>query len=217
MPQHRLLGAERLPSVVKMPKRSERVIHRRAFKRYLIDSSPPVLVIHLKRFQQISKSLFAGSAKKIDDFISFPEYLDLRPFLAPKKERYGLNQRGRTPHDGSAQRKKHHHRLFIGKDEEEPPTWYRLYAVVVHIGSMIGGHYIAYTALSPKSATLTPMSTSPGETGSTSTSNTPKRPSDSSPPPRQWCYISDTTVRPAAADEVFRSKAYLLFYEKVGH
>lgn len=139
MPQHRLLGAERLPPVVKIPKRSERVVLGRAFKRYLIDSSPPVLVIHLKRFQQMSKSLFAGSAKKIDDFISFPEYLDLRPFLAPKKEQYGLNQRGRTPHDGSAQRKKHHHRLFIGKDEEEPPTWYRLYAVVVHIGSMVSG------------------------------------------------------------------------------
>ncbi len=125
---------------VKVPKRSEQVALRRAFKRYLIDALPPVLVIHLKRFQQISKSLFAGSAKKLDDFISFPEYLDLRPFLAPKKERYGLNQRGRTPRDVSVQQKKHHHhRLFTRQDEEEPPTWYRLYAIVVHTGSMVSG------------------------------------------------------------------------------
>ncbi|KAF8329557.1 uncharacterized protein EI90DRAFT_2973823 [Cantharellus anzutake] len=137
VPQRTVPNVAQPTRSVKIPKRSEQIVLRRAFKRYLISTPPPVLVIHLKRFQQTSKSLFAGSAKKIDDFISFPEYLDLRPFRAPRKERYGLDQRGRTPREGSAQYKKQH-RLFSSRDEEEePPTWYRLYAVVVHIGSMV--------------------------------------------------------------------------------
>lgn len=35
---------------------------------------------------------------------------------------------------------------------EGPPTTpvpYRLYAIVVHLGTMIGGHYVAYTLVDP--------------------------------------------------------------------
>lgn len=132
-------------------KRADQIILRHAFKRYLIDVPPPVLVIHLKRFQQLHQSaggLFAGGAKKLEDFISFPEFLDLRPFLAPRKEKYGLNERGRTSRQhldprrglGAKQgRHPHHHWSWSdGKEDEEPPVIYRLYAVVVHIGSMVG-------------------------------------------------------------------------------
>ena len=72
-------------------KKSEQVILRRTYKRYLIATPPPVLVIHLKRFQQISKNnpyaaAFSSGFKKLDDVVAFPEYLDLAPYLAPKKE-----------------------------------------------------------------------------------------------------------------------------------
>ena len=132
-------------------KRVDQVIHRNAFKRYLIDVPPPVLVIHLKRFQQSIRSggtPLAGGAKKLEDYVSFPEFLDLRPFLAPRKEKYGLNERGRTPRQhvdlrrgsGAKQGRYHHHHWTRGDggEDEEPPVMYRLYAVVVHIGSMVG-------------------------------------------------------------------------------
>lgn len=108
--------------------RSKQVIYRRALKRYLIARPPPILVIHLKRFQQVSKSpvtLF-GSLKKLDDYVSFPEYLDMRPFLAPKREDYGL---GRGELKGKIIEK--------GRREEDQACVYRLYSVVVHIGNMV--------------------------------------------------------------------------------
>jgi Ubiquitin carboxyl-terminal hydrolase len=108
--------------------RSKQVIYRRALKRYLIARPPPLLVIHLKRFQQVSKSpvtLF-GNLKKLDDYVPFPEYLDIRPFLAPKKEDYGL---GKGELKGKVVEK--------GRREEDQPCIYRLYSVVVHIGNMV--------------------------------------------------------------------------------
>jgi hypothetical protein len=149
-------------------KRSEQVVLRQAFKRYLIDVPPPILVIHLKRFQQIHHKfsgkkkafsssssgspspypLLAGSAKKLEDYVSFSEILDLRPFLAPKKETFGLDKRGRTPRsrateDFRAKRRGvhgYHHWGWSDTQEEDgdSPVLYRLYAVVVHIGSMVG-------------------------------------------------------------------------------
>lgn len=108
--------------------RSKQVIYRRALKRYLIARPPPILVIHLKRFQQVSKSpvtLF-GNLKKLDDYVPFPEYLDIRPFLAPKKEDYGL---GKGELKGKVVEK--------GRREEDQPCVYMLYSVVVHIGNMV--------------------------------------------------------------------------------
>lgn len=106
--------------------RPKPVIMRPAYKRYLIGVPPPVLVIHLKRFQQISAKMlsFSNGFKKLDDFVSYPEYLDLTPFLAPKKEEFKKSGKW-----GMSHKKK-------GKEEEEK-CMYRLYAVVVHIGNMV--------------------------------------------------------------------------------
>ena len=32
---------------------------------------------------------------------------------------------------------------------------------------------------------------------------------------RQWYYISDSSVRPIAEEDVLRKQAYLLFYERI--
>lgn len=108
--------------------RSKQVIYRRALKRYLISDPPPILVIHLKRFQQVSKSSLAlfGNLKKLDDYVSFPEYLNLQPFLAPRKEDYGL---GRGEMEGRVAEK--------GTRMEDKPCIGRLYAVIVHIGNLV--------------------------------------------------------------------------------
>lgn len=105
------------------------------YKRYLIATPPPILVIHLKRFQQISKTAavsFSSGLKKLDEYVSFPEYLDLAPYLAPHREDFGLPAR------------KHHHaksskrgRKANGHVKDGERCMYRLYAVVVHIGNMV--------------------------------------------------------------------------------
>jgi ubiquitin carboxyl-terminal hydrolase 16/45 len=95
-----------------------------AFKRYLIAVPPPVLVIHLKRFQQLSKTpmmSFSSGFKKLEDFVAFPEYLDIGPFIAPRKEDFGLGKRSR---------------LKVSS-KKAGRCMYRLYAVVVHIGNMV--------------------------------------------------------------------------------
>lgn len=206
------------------PKRSAQSLPRRALKRYLIASAPPVLIFHLKRFQATGRGFVSGLAgfKKIDDQVTFPEYLDITPWLAPPREEY--DRRGRlkassdplairrraeeeavsagvdarhvkvevSPAHGRGHRKhgdkkgskhsmwswhlsdhaKHgHHRGAEGVgggaggagDLEEgpkvhtfggqeivpsvirrPKTEYRLYAVIVHQGSLSAGHYTAY-------------------------------------------------------------------------
>lgn len=94
-------------------------ILRPAYKRYLISTPPPVLVVHLKRFQQLSKTpmlSFSNGFKKLDDYVTFPEILDLTPFLAPRKEDFVKGK-------------------WHGGEEK---CRYRLYAVVVHIGNMVG-------------------------------------------------------------------------------
>ncbi|KAJ8509390.1 hypothetical protein ONZ45_g8417 [Pleurotus djamor] len=172
-----------------------------AYKRYLIAVPPPVLVIHLKRFQQLSKTpvmSFSHGFKKLDDYISFPEYLDLTPFLAPKKEDFGLG--------------KHANAIGLPASGRDPKKCvYRLYAVVVHIGNMLGGHYVAYTALPPKPQADDSISEKDSAKSSTSEKSSEK---PSVTPPRQWAYISDHTVRLATLEDVLKSKAYLCMYER---
>ena len=126
----RLQGQQQAPTAAQSRQMNSRekkpkpVIMRPAYKRYLISLPPPVLVIHLKRFQQTSKMpliSFSHGLKKLDDYVSFPEYLDLKPFLAPKKEDYGLGKKKKKV-------------ATKGKAEK---CIYRLYAVVVHIGNMV--------------------------------------------------------------------------------
>jgi ubiquitin carboxyl-terminal hydrolase 16/45 len=86
------------------------------------------MVVDLKRFQQVTRSPVAlfGNLKKLDDFVSFPEYLDLKPFIAPRREEYGL----RPPN------------IIDTKGANDPQVIYRLYAVVVHIGNMVSIYLI---------------------------------------------------------------------------
>ncbi|KIK55043.1 hypothetical protein GYMLUDRAFT_888410 [Collybiopsis luxurians FD-317 M1] len=188
------------------PKPKEVIMHP-AYKRYLIATPPPILVIHLKRFQQINKNpimSFSSGFKKLDDYVAFPEYFDLTPFLAPKKEDFGLGRKagaggGASGGAGGGVKRK--------SKEHKERCMYRLYAVVVHIGNMLGGHYISYTAL-PNSSDI------PAAATQTDSTNLP-------PPPgsmngsRQWAYISDTVVKLTTLEEVLKAKAYICMYERV--
>ncbi|KAG8756743.1 hypothetical protein FRC12_010477 [Ceratobasidium sp. 428] len=201
--------------------RSQQYIHRRALKRYLIATPPPVLVIHLKRFQQVAGAgaMFFGSLRKLDDFVAFPEVLDVAPFVAPNREEYGMGRAKKTA-AGRANDKVTAHGPGLGwfgrGREKEKAVKYRLYAVVVHIGSMLGGHYIAYIALPP----IPPLTPEGEEAPAAPEDPTGTKPGDAKEPDgknkekRQWVYISDTTVRPVSFEEVSKAKAYLCFYER---
>lgn len=158
-------AAVRAPSAV--PPKAERFILRRAHKRYLIDTLPKVLVLHLKRFQQTrSTGLFGTSVgassfstlKKLEDFVSFPTTLDMAPFLAPKLRpgsRKARPWQWLPPHEPKPPPKpanpprrpdnaRNHSWLswlhqHAREDGELPQTRYRLKAVVAHSGSMSNG------------------------------------------------------------------------------
>ena len=149
----------------KVKKKQERIL-RPAFKRYLISIPPPVLVVHLKRFQQLNPSnssplssfaerLASGFSahqsssranrdaasgggfggyggigrngiRKLEEFVSFPECLDLSPFLEPVREE-----------DAVSSDKESRSCRWNGTRDEDGKCLYRLYAVVVHIGDMV--------------------------------------------------------------------------------
>lgn len=127
---------------------SKHFVLRRAFKRYLIAQAPEVLVFHIKRFKQTSAggmySTFS-TLKKMDDFVSFPETLNLAPFMAPNRTDFKCTRTA----SGAL------HAPFMDwtapdHPPEAAPMPYRLYAVVVHKGTMVGGHYVAYVLVDPE-------------------------------------------------------------------
>eukprot|EP00730_Choanoeca_flexa_P017831 TRINITY_DN8625_c0_g1_i2.p1 TRINITY_DN8625_c0_g1~~TRINITY_DN8625_c0_g1_i2.p1 ORF type:complete len:883 (+),score=186.81 TRINITY_DN8625_c0_g1_i2:246-2894(+) len=102
------------PGPVERPPDAIKPVAREASKQMLIESVPPVLTIHLKRFQQTGMRL-----SKNTKHVSFPVVLDLAPFCVANcavtvydRENYGIQ--------------------------------YKLNAVVVHQGRLNYGHYIAY-------------------------------------------------------------------------
>ncbi|XP_026867951.2 ubiquitin carboxyl-terminal hydrolase 16 [Electrophorus electricus] len=56
---------------------SKKNIYRDALKQMLISSPPPVLTLHLKRFQQVGYSVC-----KVNRHVQFPQVLDLAPFCS---------------------------------------------------------------------------------------------------------------------------------------
>ncbi|BGP34519.1 hypothetical protein JCM10296v2_006341 [Rhodotorula toruloides] len=192
----------------KPPPKKQRQILRRAHKRYLISPTdlPPVLVIHLKRFMQTSKSSLFGSAfvnlKKRDDPVSFPKEMDLTPFLAPagKPPRVNPNAFGSAEVEEERRSRKSSRNGGVDRpdssgtevseaievEKEVHNARYRLYAVVVHHGTIDTGHYASYVL-----------------------SNRHGKASE-----RKWLFCSDEEVLSATEAEVLRSKAYMLFYER---
>ncbi|CAG8554202.1 747_t:CDS:10 [Funneliformis mosseae] len=186
-------------------------ILRKAYKRYLFDSLPPVMVFHLKRFQQVgSRWSISASMRKIDDFVAFDEEIDLADFVIPpeieeENEVNGINN-------------EHIINGSVLSNQSNPckfGTKYRLYGVVVHLGSLYNGHYIAYVLsrniLSDDEQSGVHNSSFSGFDKARDT----ERKNHITDDQRQWIYCSDSSIRAASVDEVLNSGAYLLFYERV--
>ncbi|TYJ56658.1 hypothetical protein B9479_002588 [Cryptococcus floricola] len=196
----------------KKKKKSKHFVMGRAFKRFLISKPPPVMVFHMKRFKQISSySASFSSLRKIDDFVSFPEQLDIAPYLAPNRKDYKMTP---TPNGAHAPFMDWPHPM---QGPATDPVLYKLYAVVVHIGDMVSGHYIAYVLVDPEVMFGKEASkTVEGEDEQAEEPATPRTlPQDRKGVDRRvWAFCSDEVIREVNVEEVLRAKAYLCFYEK---
>lgn len=77
------------------------------------------------------------------------------------------------------------------------------------MGSMVGGHYIAYVLVDPERVFL-----AHGEqvdVSGLSALSLSDRPEKGQEDRRVWCYCSDTEIRPASESEVLNARAYLCF------
>ena len=135
--------APKIPVVrPKMPsrKKSSHYVMSRAFKRLFIAKAPETLVFHFKRFRQSQKMALITSFSdlkkcvvtaisgwlltavlRMDDYISFPETLDLAPFMAPNRNDFKVVQ---TP---SGPRAPYMDWTLPEHSPELDPVFYRLY------------------------------------------------------------------------------------------
>ncbi|KIH64414.1 ubiquitinyl hydrolase 1 [Ancylostoma duodenale] len=140
-----------------------------AMKRYLIYEPPAVLTLHLKRFQQLEGLTGRMAARKLSGHVYFPVMFDMAPFCCRNVERIAPGEK----------------RLL-----------YSLYGVVVHSGSLSGGHYIAYVKSRHRLKQDLPVD--------------PQLQNDG-----QWYYCSDSQIVAVSENRVLSAEAYILFYERV--
>jgi len=136
----------------------------------------------------------------MDDFVSFPEMLDLAPYLAPNRNDYKV-----TP-TASGPRAPYMDWASPEQGPELEPVLYRLYgteivfllvrlahawlAVVVHLGTMIGGHYIAYCLVDPQKMFEDPEVSIDGMAALSINGSAGEKP-QSKEDNRVWCFCSE--------------------------
>ena len=135
---------------------SEKVLCDATKRTLLTPVLPSVLTLHLKRFKQIfpgNSARISGAVAgyggasliKISAPVDVPEVLDVSPFMAtyaPDCSGDGAGEdaaakegaAGDLPEGSSS----------AGGDAPVPSTVYRLIAIIVHSGSLGGGHYFSY-------------------------------------------------------------------------
>ncbi|KAK9916520.1 hypothetical protein WJX75_003670 [Coccomyxa subellipsoidea] len=102
---------------------------QRAVKQMSIRRLPPVLCLHVKRFEH------TGVGKKLNTPLIFAAHLDVRPYLSSTvlQKRFTAKWPSEQPRNGRS-----------GGEADDGSVIYELYAVVCHRGNLQGGHYVAY-------------------------------------------------------------------------
>lgn len=107
-----------------------------------------------------------------------------------------------------------------------PKVWYRLHAVVVHLGSAGGGHYICYRrhyrlardearGRGRPGADAAFSSASSASGGDSANSLRPTTGPYEEEDGAVWKRCSDDSVKDATVEEVLKAQAYLLFYHRI--
>jgi ubiquitin carboxyl-terminal hydrolase 7 len=100
-----------------------------AEKGILFTSFPPVLHLHLMRFQY---DPMTDSSVKFNDRFEFPSELDLTEYL--RKPLPGMTDAGQGVEEA----------MDVDEDSDVNQTLYVLHAVLVHSGDNHGGHYVVF-------------------------------------------------------------------------
>jgi len=162
--------------------------HAGSHKRYRLHRAPPLLTLHLKRFERDGR----GRLRKLGGHIAFPLVLKAGAALVPSvAEGAGVGAAAAPP-----QPKKGGKAVPAPANPAHQGPTYGLVGVVEHLGSMQGGHYVAYVQRERKEE---------GGGG--------KR-SGGGPPAVQWYRASDTSVSPVSEGGLMACEAYLLLYAR---
>jgi ubiquitin carboxyl-terminal hydrolase 16/45 len=154
-----------------------------------------VLLLHLKRFQHDGR----GRLNKLDTAVKFEFELDLSSFMAgdaPGSSSSTAAAAAGADSGGSSGLQQQYQQLA-----PQESLMYDLVGLVVHMGTMRGGHYVAYV----KRVLGSPGQDPAGEGSSNGGGN-------SSAGRVQWYYVSDTSVRTVNVTEVASAQAYMLLY-----
>eukprot|EP00756_Hemistasia_phaeocysticola_P009918 Hpha_TRINITY_DN14971_c2_g1::TRINITY_DN14971_c2_g1_i1::g.143901::m.143901/K11838/USP7, UBP15; ubiquitin carboxyl-terminal hydrolase 7 len=110
---------------------------------------PPVMVLHLQRFDY---DHVQDQAVKVNDRFEFPETLDMAPYLRTQSGTSSAAQpppgvRSLLEPDADAKEERGEGtdgEPFTPPSDEGPSLPYRLHSVLVHSGTVLGGHYYAF-------------------------------------------------------------------------
>ena len=218
--------------------------YSKAHRCQMIALPPPVLVIHLKRFETTGcrgRSGFA-SMQKLNTCVSFPERLNLSPYTSKIYESFAKFY---EPDND----------LYDSVNQLE----YQLYGVVIHSGSLRSGHYMAYVCVRPdefytnrinrflhfkpfvsniehilsvcyekefQNDQLKQKEDNDDKTTASNEDTKTKNPTEEeecelkktfSSLNRKWYFISDSSVSPTNLNNVLQDtrSPYLLFYERI--
>ncbi|XP_020627355.1 ubiquitin carboxyl-terminal hydrolase 16-like [Orbicella faveolata] len=182
------------PSTSKKKDSKHRTVYTVASKQMLISLAPPVLTLHLKRFQQARFTL-----RKLTKHVDFPVELNLGPFCSrsgktrPDSEGqvlyslYGVIQHSGNMNSG-------HYTACV--KVREPP---------------VKGLYDKITSMSELTEFIKNMWTA----GKTGVKHGNSRCRHEPAPDGQWFHVSDASVVAIAETKVLKSQAYMLFYGRL--
>lgn len=138
-------------------------------KRLLLSRLPQCLCLHINRK---IVDMFTGNLTKIDTFVRFPLMMDLSAYRCTTSGKY--------------------------RPGPTNPNLYLLKAVVVHLGSADGGHYVTYAAVNAPLVIDRADTTAPVPSANRV----------------QWVLFSDANTKLVSEAEVLAARAFLLFYEQ---
>ncbi|XP_053213153.1 ubiquitin carboxyl-terminal hydrolase 22-like isoform X1 [Panonychus citri] len=154
-------------------------INQESTKQLSMKKLPIVASFHLKRFEHSNRF-----HKKISTFISFPQYLDMSPFMASRR---GCKPTIDASYANGSPLNENKYELDNFLSQRKSPRFtlssnyrYCLFAVVNHSGTIETGHYTAYV----------------------------RQHKD------QWFKCDDHIITRASVQDVLDSEGYLLFYHK---
>ena len=100
---------------------------------------PPVLAVHLKRFEF---NLDTFRREKLNGFLEFPEYLDLEPYTkAGLEKREGRKYEAQELEENEKKERADWDKIY---DTTTETSIFRLSGVIAHTGTCDSGHYYSF-------------------------------------------------------------------------